>query len=287
MGLRYASVRSIKGKTYQQPIVATPSGARANVDLSKALLPANPLGTGAQTWASSPDGSSPINVVGGAAYPIQGLVTVLALRSRRRRRPSRGPRSTSARPCSTTCSSRSRPTPRPGSPTASTRRSRPPGAARSRQRWPRSTERVSEADARARATEQELAHRRRAVLAARERHGGEHSSPGAGPAHPRWGADERGVRARRAAAGRPGAADERRQPWCHQPGYRPGDTATALPAGIALGASFNPALARASGAMLGREARSRGSTSSWPAGSTWRATRATGATSSTCPRIRC
>jgi beta-glucosidase len=42
------------------------------------------------------------------------------------------------------------------------------------------------------------------------------------------------------------------------PGYRPGDTATALPAGIALGASFNPALARQSGAMIGREARSRG-----------------------------
>lgn len=42
------------------------------------------------------------------------------------------------------------------------------------------------------------------------------------------------------------------------PGYREGDTATALPAGISLGASFNPALARASGAMLGRQARSRG-----------------------------
>ena len=42
------------------------------------------------------------------------------------------------------------------------------------------------------------------------------------------------------------------------PGYRPGDSATALPAGIALGASFNPALARSSGAMVGREARSRG-----------------------------
>jgi beta-glucosidase len=42
------------------------------------------------------------------------------------------------------------------------------------------------------------------------------------------------------------------------PGYRPGDTATALPAGIALGASFNPDLARRSGVMLGREARSRG-----------------------------
>ncbi|HEY6696514.1 MAG TPA: beta-glucosidase [Solirubrobacteraceae bacterium] len=41
-------------------------------------------------------------------------------------------------------------------------------------------------------------------------------------------------------------------------GYRPGDTATALPAGIALGASFNPALARAAGRMIGREARSRG-----------------------------
>lgn len=42
------------------------------------------------------------------------------------------------------------------------------------------------------------------------------------------------------------------------PGYRDGDTATALPAGIALGASFNPALARESGRMIGREARSRG-----------------------------
>src|SRR5215472_14377973 len=42
------------------------------------------------------------------------------------------------------------------------------------------------------------------------------------------------------------------------PGYRPGDTATALPAGIALGASFNPALAWEAGRMVGREARSRG-----------------------------
>ena len=42
------------------------------------------------------------------------------------------------------------------------------------------------------------------------------------------------------------------------PGYRPGDTATALPAAIALGASFNPELARSSGAMVGREARARG-----------------------------
>ena len=38
------------------------------------------------------------------------------------------------------------------------------------------------------------------------------------------------------------------------PGYRPGDTATALPAGLALGASFNPALAR----VLGRDGRPRG-----------------------------
>jgi beta-glucosidase len=42
------------------------------------------------------------------------------------------------------------------------------------------------------------------------------------------------------------------------PGYRPGDTATALPSGIALGASFSPGLARQSGGMVGREARSRG-----------------------------
>jgi beta-glucosidase len=42
------------------------------------------------------------------------------------------------------------------------------------------------------------------------------------------------------------------------PGFRAGDTATALPAGIALGATFNPALAQASGTMLGREARERG-----------------------------
>jgi beta-glucosidase len=42
------------------------------------------------------------------------------------------------------------------------------------------------------------------------------------------------------------------------PGYREGDTATALPAGIALGASFNSVLARKAGELLGREARSRG-----------------------------
>ena len=41
-------------------------------------------------------------------------------------------------------------------------------------------------------------------------------------------------------------------------GYRPGDTATALPASIALGASFDAGLARLSGQLLGREARSRG-----------------------------
>ncbi|HTY32206.1 beta-glucosidase [Mycobacterium sp.] len=42
------------------------------------------------------------------------------------------------------------------------------------------------------------------------------------------------------------------------PGYRPGDTATALPAGLALAAGFDPALARAAGEVIGREARSRG-----------------------------
>jgi len=42
------------------------------------------------------------------------------------------------------------------------------------------------------------------------------------------------------------------------PGYRPGDTATALPAGLALAASFNPSLARTAGDVIGREARSRG-----------------------------
>ncbi|ORV45031.1 glycoside hydrolase family 3 protein [Mycobacterium conspicuum] len=42
------------------------------------------------------------------------------------------------------------------------------------------------------------------------------------------------------------------------PGFRPGDTATALPATLALAGSFNPALARAAGEAIGREARSRG-----------------------------
>ncbi len=41
-------------------------------------------------------------------------------------------------------------------------------------------------------------------------------------------------------------------------GLRPGDTATALPAGLALGATFNPSLARAAGTVVGREARSKG-----------------------------
>lgn len=39
---------------------------------------------------------------------------------------------------------------------------------------------------------------------------------------------------------------------------RSGDSATALPAGLALGATFNPELAREAGAMVGREARSKG-----------------------------
>src|SRR5579884_2257077 len=41
-------------------------------------------------------------------------------------------------------------------------------------------------------------------------------------------------------------------------GVRAGDTATALPAGLALGASFDPELARRAGAMLGMEARAKG-----------------------------
>ena len=43
------------------------------------------------------------------------------------------------------------------------------------------------------------------------------------------------------------------------PGYRPDDKgATAFPASIAVGSSFNPRLAREGGAAIGREARSRG-----------------------------
>jgi beta-glucosidase len=41
-------------------------------------------------------------------------------------------------------------------------------------------------------------------------------------------------------------------------GGRPGDTATAMPAGLALGATFNPDLAYRSGAAIAREARARG-----------------------------
>jgi len=41
-------------------------------------------------------------------------------------------------------------------------------------------------------------------------------------------------------------------------GFRPGDHATALPAALALGATFDPDLARKVGAMLGREARDHG-----------------------------
>jgi beta-glucosidase len=46
------------------------------------------------------------------------------------------------------------------------------------------------------------------------------------------------------------------------PGFanRKGDTATALPASILLGSSFNAELARAGGQMIGRESRSRGFT---------------------------
>lgn len=42
------------------------------------------------------------------------------------------------------------------------------------------------------------------------------------------------------------------------PGYRPGDTATALPSGQALAAGFDKTLARAAGEVIGREARARG-----------------------------
>lgn len=42
------------------------------------------------------------------------------------------------------------------------------------------------------------------------------------------------------------------------PGYRRGDTATALPAGLALAAGFDPSLAGAAGEVIGREARARG-----------------------------
>jgi beta-glucosidase len=41
-------------------------------------------------------------------------------------------------------------------------------------------------------------------------------------------------------------------------GGRPGDTATALPAGLALAATFNLPLARECGALVGREVREKG-----------------------------
>jgi beta-glucosidase len=41
-------------------------------------------------------------------------------------------------------------------------------------------------------------------------------------------------------------------------GGRIGDTATSLPAGLALGSTFNPTLARRGGALVGREARAKG-----------------------------
>lgn len=41
-------------------------------------------------------------------------------------------------------------------------------------------------------------------------------------------------------------------------GLRKGDTATALPSGLAMAASFDPALAIETGALLGREAKSKG-----------------------------
>jgi beta-glucosidase len=68
------------------------------------------------------------------------------------------------------------------------------------------------------------------------------------------------------------------------PGYRHGDTATAFPAGIALGSSFNPELARRSGQALGREARSRGFNVQLAGGINLARAHATAATSNTCPR---
>jgi beta-glucosidase len=44
------------------------------------------------------------------------------------------------------------------------------------------------------------------------------------------------------------------------PGFHEGDTATALPANIALGSSFNSDLARTGGPMIALGARSRGFT---------------------------
>jgi beta-glucosidase len=46
-----------------------------------------------------------------------------------------------------------------------------------------------------------------------------------------------------------------------KPGFHEGDTATALPASIALGSSFNSDLARTGGRIIAFEARSRDSMS--------------------------
>ena len=79
-------------------------------------------------------------------------------------------------------------------------------------------------------------------------------------AHPRGRADERGLRPRRRRASAcrallmSDASLGRHQP--RLPARRHG--APRCRPAIALGASFNPALARAAGAMIGREARSRG-----------------------------
>lgn len=70
------------------------------------------------------------------------------------------------------------------------------------------------------------------------------------------------------------------------PGFRPGDTATALPAGLALAATFNPALARAAGQAIGREARSRGLNVLLAGGMNLARDPATAATSSTSPKTR-
>ena len=64
-----------------------------------------------------------------------------------------------------------------------------------------------------------------------------------------------------------------------------GDGATAFPP-LALGASFNPRLARTIGCVIGKEARAA-STWRWAAASTWCARCATAGTSNTSPKIPC
>lgn len=70
------------------------------------------------------------------------------------------------------------------------------------------------------------------------------------------------------------------------PGFREGDTATALPASIALGLSFNSDLARAGGRMIALRREAGDSMSSWRAASISLETCATGVTSSIFRRIR-